>query len=71
MIQVVIHGYKTLMKQLVAENLCHRLAVFKSHNNLSLQMTLSGLLTFKLLLVGPDIDNVYNTLHICFDFRKF
>ena len=62
----VIHGYKTLMKQLVAENLCHRLAVFKSHNNLSLQMTLSGLLTFKLLLVGPDIYNVYNTLQHLF-----
>ena len=66
MIQVVIHVYKTLMKQLVAENLCHRLAVFKSHNNLSLQMTLSGLLTFKLLLVGPDIYNVYNTLQHLF-----
>ena len=66
MIQVVIHGYKTLMKQLVAENLCHRLAVFKSHNNLSLQMTLSGLLTFKLLLVGPDIYNAYNTLQHLF-----
>ena len=67
MIQVVIYGYKTQMKQLVAENLCHRLAVFKSsHNNLSLQMTLSGLLTFKLLLVGPDIYNVYNTLQHLF-----